>query len=563
MPQPRRTVGGRDPLGGFAAAVAFLLPVAWLPGLASPSWAPKSAIALLVAAVGLPRLVLLARSPRPGAARAALGLLGVATASTLTSGDFTTSVFGLYQWGTGLLFIAAVTGAWAIGASLSPEGRRAVRRGLSAGCLLTAGVGVGQLLVPDLLYGLPTIEDRATGLTGNPVYFGGLVAAALALVVPRATGRALLAVALLAVAVQASGSRTALTMAILVVAVVAVRDGRRALPVVAALVVGLMMGGAIGSVGASGSQRLAEGVEAPSSGLTSRLEAWRSAPTAIADAPLLGAGPGRFRAATSRYRTLGMAQAEGSDRLFADAHNLAVEAVVTLGALGLLAHGAWLCLAVRRSGGPLAGFAIVLGVFALVEPQSVATGPVALLALGAAGPPVPSGSALPLIAKTFTCAIVTAALVLAVMLLVGERHLELAARDFDVAAARRADRLLPAWPEPAALIGWVGAATNETDALERTRTAYAAAAERDPTSSRTWNRLATLELKMGILDQARRHFAQALEHDPWSGQAMLGLARAALSDGHEAEAERWLLRVLQIGSHPWAEEQLRTMGKAG
>lgn len=553
----------REPLSAFAATASFLFPVAWLPGLASPSWAPKAAIALLVAAVGFPRLVQLAVGPRPGAARAALALLVVATASALTSGDLTTAVFGLYQWGTGLLFVAAVVGAWAIGVSLPTSGRRLVERALLAGCLVTAAFGVLQLVVPDILYGLPTIDDRATGLTGNPVYFGGLVAAAIALVAPRSKGArwpGASAIALLAAAVQLSGSRVALVLAVVIVGVTVIRHRRLAWPSVAALVVGLVVGSAVGHVGAStsGSDRLVEGAAGADSGLTARLETWRTAPSALADTPLLGAGPGRFRAASSQYRTLALARAEGPDRLFADAHNLAVEAVVTLGLPGAVVYGFWLALAARHARGPLAAFALALGVLGLMEPQSIATVPVALLALGAAGSIAPAGRPrLPAGGRTATGGLVIAAALLGLLLLVGDRHLEVAARELDLATARRASRLLPAWPEPVALVGRVEASSPAPDALDHARASYLVAARRDPALSGSWNRLGVLELKMGLVDDGRRHLEEALEHDPWSRHAMLGLARAAMAVGDETEAERWLRRVLEIGPDPWAEEQLR------
>src|SRR5205085_7024689 len=125
-----------------------------------------------------------------------------------------------------------------------------------------------------------------------------------------------------------------------------------------------------------------------SGGVRPRVETWLSARHVLARHPFLGSGPGRFRAATSRYRTLRLVRAGGADRLFADGHNLAVEYAVTTGLPGLALLGVWLALAVRRAGWrpPLAGFALVVLAMHALEPQNVALTPLAFLALGAAAP---------------------------------------------------------------------------------------------------------------------------------------------------------------------------------
>ena len=46
---------------------------------------------------------------------------------------------------------------------------------------------------------------------------------------------------------------------------------------------------------------------------------------AIRDHPVLGAGPGRFLAATGKYQTLKLTNADVLDQQFVDAHNIIVE----------------------------------------------------------------------------------------------------------------------------------------------------------------------------------------------------------------------------------------------
>src|SRR4051794_39171642 len=101
-----------------AVAAAFLLPVVFSTSLSAQAWAPRAALLLVVAAFGLPRLVLLLRSEARPPALAAVAFLGVAALATALSPQPILSLFGLYNWGTGLLFVAALVGAWALGASV-------------------------------------------------------------------------------------------------------------------------------------------------------------------------------------------------------------------------------------------------------------------------------------------------------------------------------------------------------------------------------------------------------------------------------------------------------------
>ena len=141
--------------------------------------------------------------------------------------------------------------------------------------------------------------------------------------------------------------------------------------------------------------------------------------------PLLGTGPGQFRAATSRLRTVAIARAETPDRLYVDAHNLVVEFATTTGLLGLAALLAWLLLASRRASGPLLGFALAVLAAHLLEPQSVRTTPMALLALGAAGPTL-AIAPLRRVGRAATAMLAALALAGGARLLAGDFHLKFA-----------------------------------------------------------------------------------------------------------------------------------------
>jgi O-Antigen ligase/Tetratricopeptide repeat len=335
---------------------------------------------------------------------------------------------------------------------------------------------------------------------------------------------------------------------------------RQALVAVAALGLGLVLGVGLGAAGGAttGSGRVQAGGE--SVGTTARLQAWRSAGHAIADRPLLGSGPGRFRAATSKYRDLALVHAEGADQLFVDAHNIFVEYTTTTGLFGVAALCVWLVMACRRASGPLLWFALLVLAMHLVEPQSVGTTPLALLALGVGGRTAmaPLGR----VGAAITAVLVLAALGSAGRFLYGDFELRQANLDFNAAAARKAVDALPPWPEPAEFAGRVALfrsiSTHAPPARIETLMWDRRATRRDDTDPTAWSVLAEAQLYLGDAGAAQRTFREALRWDPWSVRALNGMANAALAHGDRVTAKAALERSLTADpSQKRARAQLR------
>jgi hypothetical protein len=336
-----------------------------------------------------------------------------------------------------------------------------------------------------------------------------------------------------------------------VVVVAAVSHGWRPGCVLAACAVIGLGAGALVAAG-TGSQTAAGRAGEGESGTSARTGTWRTAVAATFHHPLLGAGPGRFDAATSPRRTLAIARAEGPDRIFTDAHNLILEYTTTTGIPGAIAGIAFAGLAVTAARGPRRTFALAVLAVGLVEPQSVVTTPIAFLALGTAAVWDPGGRQAPMGVRATSAGLAFVAAGAAAALLVGDFHLEQAKLDFGLAQASAAAAWLPPWPEPRGQLAKVyvlrskarGADTAAEDAqARRWRTA---AAERNPTEANLWNDLGDLELATGRVSSAEQHYRLALTRDPWSVRALNGAARARIAQGDPVGAGPFLRRSLLV-----------------
>jgi O-antigen ligase len=548
----------RSPLELFAAAVALVIPIAYTTGLDAVAWSARAAVLLVVVAVGLPLLVARAWGPRPTAARAALAFVAVGCASALFSQNSTVAVFGLYNQGTGVLFMASLAAAWAIGRSVRPAARSLVERAFIAGVLVNVGIAVLSSVVdlpPSIAVNMFDSGGRANALAGNPVHLAELAVVGLALIVPRFASAPLpwaVAVVAIAAATQLSGTRLALVVMLGIVLWSIRRTGMRtgiALGVL--LVLGLAVGSAIARPGASATARTS--VAGSDGSLSVRPETWWSARHAIAARPLLGIGPGQFRTATSPYRPVIVARAEGPDALFSDAHNLFVEYATTTGLLGLVALVAWLVAAIRQGRGWLLVGALGMLVVALFEPQSVVSTPLMFLALGvSAGDGVRLSTSSRRTARLVARgAFVVVGVLLAAIFLVAEFDLSQGQLDLRLSPVEQANRLLPAWPRTASLLAkvWLfkGIVANH-DQLDYQKSRYwrLVALHRDDTDPALWDDLAELDASDGRSSAARVEFASALRLNPTSVRAMIGLANLARDSCDQAQEAYWHQRAVQV-----------------
>ena len=546
----------RRPLDLFAALVALLLPIALTSGLDAKAWAARSIILLFVLAVGLPLLVQQARGPAPLAARCAIAFLLVGVASTVLSQNRTTAVFGLYNQGTGLLFMGSLAAAWAIGRAITPEARPLVEWGLIAGALVNAAIAViaSRVTLPQSL--ASDVFDptgRSQSLAGNPVHLAALAVLGVALVVPRlalSPWRWAIPVAAMAAAVELSGTRLALVVMVGIVVWAVRRHGVRVAAIVALLMIaGLSFGATIDRSSAGSATQRATGLE----DWRTRPETWVSARHAIAEHPLLGVGPGQFRTATSPFRPTSVALSEGPDMLFTDAHNLFVEYATTTGLLGVGALALWLGVAIRPARGWLLVGALGILAIAMFEPQSVVDTPLLFLSLGAAA--VTDGSkALPPGGRLWWA--ITAAglvVVLAASAVFGIAEVDLARgqQSLQVGMVEQANSLLPAWPRAAQLISQaylfraITDGNNQAD-YRLSRQWLLAAVHRDDTDPGLWDNLAQFDQSQGHATDARNEYLTALRLNPTSALAFAGLAELAEATCNFSQSETWQQQLLRV-----------------
>lgn len=548
------------------AILAYLggLLVLWSPNLSGGFVTPRVVLALL----GLgPGLVVLTSAAREGdrAARFGLGYLAWALLAALACAQPRIAVLGSFDSDLGWIHLASWIAAWGLGRRLGAPGRRLLPAVLVGGVLANALVAVLQV-VAEPTGALALVDGRATGLVSSSVFLGGLMAGGLALL-GRSIGASrrwpalLVAVVLTSAAADLSGSRVALVggagACLLAVVGGAQRVARREVAlrvglVALALAVGALAGSALDS-GSSSTGRLAGG-----GGVDARVEMWGHGLRAAVERPVLGWGPGRFRAATAGRASAAFVRAEGPDRPFYDAHNLLVEHLVGTGVPGLLLLGAFGWSAARRARGPAAWFAAGVALTWLLTPASVATAPAALVALGAAAPagPAARGRAGSRVGLAVGAGLALVAAVAGARLVLADVVVADATEAVDPSGIQRAAGLLP--PD-AVLAGletqaWrVDATTGGGPASGRRALAAARrAVELDPTRAGWWVELGEVQLAYAPggptarLAAADASFDEALARTPWSVQAMIGKARVAEIRGDDAAVDRWRERICGV-----------------
>ena len=592
--RPPETPGVFSRRGIIAIGVgAFVLTIANLPKVDSSSWSPEAAVAFLVGVAGLPLLVARAvgrgGARRTGsevwAARLALAFVAAGVISALLAVSPTMATFGLFQHGTGWLFLALLAGWWALGTGVGPSDRPVLETALVWAAIVNASLAILQQLFGLGSIGLEGDGGQPDGFLGNPVFLGGLLAASLALIAPRfvaAPGRWWPAVAVVGIGLGVDGER--LPALLVVVTLVWLAAGawraRRAAEqggeqwrhtlyfagaVVAAALVGSLIAKLRGGLGVVSHTASSTGTEP----YGQRIHAWVAGWHGFLAHPLLGSGPGQFRAATSSYYSVADARADGSVLgTFPDAHNFLVEFTVTTGIIGLGLLLAWLAFSVRGRTGPLLGFAAVLGAMQLAEPLNVVITPLTFLALGGAAlkiraeraggaDPAPAGRPSPprwIEPATLIAACV--ALIPAILLVVADISYEKGIahgvnKDYPAAtaSASTANSLMGFWPDPATLLGTIQYHTTNggtAGSLAGGVRWAQAAVDRDPTSAPLWGTLAQYQGVVGDQAGARASSLNALKYQPTYVPALNVLGLLDAERHHNAQAESWFERSLAI-----------------
>lgn len=517
---PTKALIDRPSTAGWLVAVgAFLLVCLQLPELSTSVWPPKAAVLLIMGAAGVPLLIARmlgkGRSDRGAseiwAARAAVAFIAAATVSTIGAVSPVLATVGLYAQGTGLIFIVALAGCWAVGTGLRRADRDLLIQALIVGAVANGVVAILQQIVGLSKIGIFPYQGLPTGLQGNPVYMGELLAASLALLGERFIEDARkwwLATVVVSLGIGVGTERLPAMFAVIVVIVeLLLVFGRKrvfkssppatgtagesvkAAGGFAVLVVGGVLAGSIISRLENGVGVVAH-VAASTTAETfgQRFTIWKAALHAVAHRPLFGSGPGQFRAATSSYFTV--ASQRNLDSTITDAHNFVVEYATTTGLIGVALLIAWIILALYGRRGRLLWFSGIILLSTLAEPLNVATTPLAFLALGATAyedcnirkifrgnkhwtlallqhlsgrnartdkpiqpEPAPRTS---ILLRTAMVVMVVVALLPATVLLVGDAAFGRADSEYQVAkdsaaiqSATTANKLLSPWPDPA------------------------------------------------------------------------------------------------------------------
>jgi hypothetical protein len=586
-PEPTTPAASPERLGradwSVLGLAAWLL-VVWAPNLYLGLLTPRMAAMLVALGPGLVVVAGLARRGDAGA-RWIGAFLAWALVSALLAARPRLALIGSYGTDTGWIWLAAFGAAWGLGRRLGPAARRALPVVLAVGVGANAAFALIEAVV-EPIGDLAVADGRVIGLVSNPLFLAGLLSGGLAMAgrASATTGRwwwgAVALVLLCSTAMNLTGSRAPLVAgSVLAVggAAVTVRgqaDRRRGAVRVGLVAVAVVAGFALSlplQSDASGASRLGDGVSS-SSGVQSRTLAWGFGLDALAERPVVGWGPGRFREAVGPRTTAEFVRAEGPDKLFYDAHNLVVEHLVTTGVVGLLLLGGFALVAVRTARGPLAWFAAGVVVTWMLNPASVTTAPVALLALGAAWrparglAPVPSAphraGAVP-VGRAVGGVLAGIGLVAGANLLVVDALVDRGTITGDVDTVELAQRLLPGDATITGLVTdahvVVARSAEDPTGAERAAVASARRATReDPTRSTWWVRRGYAEGTFGTgsrpeqLEAAGRSFDEALERSPWSLEALVGQYNLAGLRGDAAAVARWRAQLCEIGQCPTA-----------
>ncbi len=304
---------------------------------------------------------------------------------------------------------------------------------------------------------------------------------------------------------------------------------------------------------------------AATAGAAGRLDAWGYGLRAVFDRPVLGWGPGRFRAAVQGRFSAGFTAANARDevtQIWWDAHNIVVNTAVTLGIVGVGMAAIFGFLVVARARGPLAWFAGTVASSWLLQPAGLATLPLVLFCLGAASvstAPTQSGLASDGEGRSARTQVARVGLLLglagALLVVLADVHVKVAAESGSADEVAAAARHLPWDPVVADLASeaYLVYGSGPT-ALDQATIWADKAVDRERDRPYYLNRLAALQLAANELETARHTLDTALAEQPWNvtSWTLLGVVAERTDDdelgGRVAGfcAQSWPRRVNRV-----------------
>lgn len=534
-------------LDWLSVATVALIPIAYVPALLFASASPKLLLVLVAAPVGL---LCLKRLTERGdrAALAAVIFIAAGALSALLGPTPLLSITGYLGSHSSLVLYAGVLALWALGRSVSRDGRRLVGLVLVGTIGFNVLVGMAQIVFA-VDRGLLAINPgRASGLLVNAAFYSSAVVAVAAFAGIRATygGTGWLAVTcFLSFGTGISGSRGAVLALVLVLSAGAFVDVRRALLAGLAAVAGLAAAFVLTETLAQSSS-----VSRLDRGGDGRQQLWRFGLDAWSERPLLGWGLGNHGYAVRPLFT------EEFVRQFAwddytiswnDPHNLVVNLLVSTGIIGVLAMVAFVLFQLRGvdDWSYLAAFAASLVTW-MLQPATLHSLPVAMFMLGAAAARRPDGEATE--RRDVEVGLIGAGVLVALLFLVPLVGIRSALEEKDMDRAVTFGALLP--PDPLVADGI--ATTAVLEAIDGSRSVDSAVAwstrpaEIQPGNPYWWAQHADRMLELGEYEEVERAIDEGLAINPWTASAWtarLVYANELRSDEMAAPAREVVCRL--------------------
>jgi O-antigen ligase len=523
----------------------LILPIAFIEPVLIPAWTPRTAVALLVAPIGLTLLAAdLRQRDRP--ALWFTGFMFACTVGTLVADVPLWNIRGGFGRDSSLTFLLLLAAFWATGRSLDSPGRRLVAAASITGAAMSCLVAVAQVVVaPSNGATLALFAGRPSGLFGNPVYLGAVAAGVCTLAAVAwsrgscPTGIGIASVTLFAACVSLSGSRgAAVGVVVGVVAAIVGADNRTRLLLASSTVAGWIGAQLLSNL--NDGRDVAARVTLEDAG---RSTVWKYAAEAIADRPVLGHGFGQFRAAIQGHFEPDFVREHARNPFqdaWPDAHNVVFQFGVIGGLAALAFMAAFGYSAARRARGPAAWAAVAVMLTWMLQPVTLATGSMAFVWLGLAM--APTVSARPGPSDRTVHLLVALGAIMAVSLLLVDQSIYRLLDQPEELTARVDD--LPSDPVLATLAADRQSLIGDLDDAEfwaRRR------AELEPFSAVASASLAALLLDAGDWVGAEHEIRRSLDEDPYNPEALRTAFGIALVTENDALFDLVTARLEELG----------------